>query len=291
MRKYGILAALMAACVFVSCAERQQVQPPLTPAAVLEGFDVPECALVDPQTGFIYVSNIEATPETYWSDNGKGSISRLRPDGTMDARRWIDSSPEFVLNSPKGMCILDGRLYVADNTRILVFSLDSGRPVSALAVDGAERLNDMATDGKQVYVSDTQAGRVLRVDGSGQGGHETVAELESVNGITFDGERMYAVSWDLHEVYQIDRSGKQPPQPFGLAEHFANLDGIEVLDDGSFIVSDFVGNKVVRISKDRRTVTTLAELKTPADIGWDRANRRLFVPQLTADKLAIYHLP
>lgn len=291
MRRYATLTVVLAVSVFVSCAPQRQAQPPLAPVAVLEGFDVPECALVDPQTGFIYVSNIEATPETYWSDNGRGSISRLRPDGTMDARRWIDSSPEFVLNSPKGMCILDGRLYVADNTRILVFSLDSGRPVSALAVDGAGRLNDMATDGRHVYVSDTQAGRILRVDGSGQGRHETVAELESVNGITFDGERMYAVSWDLHEVYQIDRSGKQPPQPFGLAEHFANLDGIEVLDDGSFIVSDFVGNKVVCISKDRRTVTTLSELKTPADIGWDRVNRRLFVPQLTVDKLAIYHLP
>ncbi|HSV99021.1 MAG TPA: SMP-30/gluconolactonase/LRE family protein [Sedimentisphaerales bacterium] len=291
MRRYATLTVVLAVSVFASCAHQRQVQSPLAPAAVLEGFDVPECALVDPQTGFIYVSNIEATPETYWSDNGKGSISRLRPDGTIDALRWIDSSPEFVLNSPKGMCILNGRLYVADNTRILVFSLDSGRPVIALAVEGAERLNDMATDGRQVYVSDTQGGRILRVDGSGQGGHETVAELESVNGITFDGERMYAVSWDLHDVYQIDRSGRQPPQPFGLAEHFAHLDGIEVLDDGSFIVSDFVGNKVVRISKDRRTVTTLAELKTPADIGLDRANRRLFVPQLTVDKLAIYPLP
>lgn len=291
MRKYGTLTVVLAVCAFVSCAQQRQVQSPLVPVTVLEGFDVPECAVVDPQTGFIYVSNIEATPETYWSDNGKGFISRLGPDGTMDALRWIDSRPEFVLNSPKGMCILDGRLYVADNTRILVFALDSGRPLRALAVDGAERLNDMATDGRHVYVSDTQAGRILRVDTGGQGRHETVAELEGVNGITFDGERMYAVSWDLHEVYEIDRSGQQPPRPFGLAEHFVNLDGIEVLDDGSFIVSDFVGNRVVRISRDRRTVTTLAELQTPADIGLDRANRRLFVPQLTVDKLAVYHLP
>lgn len=291
MKKHGTLTVVLAVFAFVSCAQQRPVQSPLVPVAVLEGFQVPECALVDPQTGFIYVSNIEATPEMYWSDNGKGFISRLHPDGTMDALRWIESTPEFVLNSPKGMCILDGRLYVADNTRILVFALDSGRPLHALAVDGAERLNDMATDGRHVYVSDTQAGRILRVDAGGQGRHETVAELEGVNGITFDGEQMYAVSWDLHEVYEIDRSGQQPPRPFGLAKSFVHLDGIEVLDDGSFIVSDFVGNRVVRISRDRRIVTTLAELQTPADIGLDRVNRRLFVPQLTVDKLAIYHLP
>ena len=291
MKKFGAVTVVLAVFVLASCAQQRRSASPASPVAVVGGFDVPECALVDPQTGFIYVSNIKATPEMYWSDNGKGFISRLHPDGTIDAPRWIDSRPEFVLNSPKGMCLLDGRLYVADNTRGLVFALDSGRPLRALVVDRAERLNDMANDGMHVYVSDTRAGRILCVDTSGQGRHETVAELEGVNGITFDGKRMYAVSWDLHEVYEIDRSGRQPPQPFGLANHFVNLDGIEVLDDGSFLVSDFLGNRVVRISKDRRTVTTVAELQTPADIGLDRANRRLFVPQLTADKVAIYPLP
>ncbi len=262
----------------------------LEPAAVLEGFAVPECAVVDPQTGFVYVSNIASPPGEYWDDNREGFFSRLRPDGTLDTLRWVESSPEFVINSPKGMCIVDGKLYAADNTRVLIIGLAEGKPERRIAVPGAQRLNDMATDGRGVYVSDTGAGRILRLDLTGEGPHETVAELEGVNGITFHEGRMFAVSWGLHEVYEIDRAGKHEPAPFGLAAHFTNLDGIEVLDDGAMIVSDFIGNKVCLIAPDRKTVTTLAELETPADIGLDRKNHRLFVPQLRKDKLAVFTL-
>ena len=206
-------------------------------------------------------------------------------------RRWVDSSPQFVINSPKGMCILDGNLYVADNSRVLSITLADGTPGRVIPVAEAERLNDMTTDGKAVYVSEIAAGLILRLDLSGENKHHTVAMLESVNGITFHGAHMYAVSWDLHEVYEIDRNGQTPPQPFGLAEHFTTLDGIEVLENGAFIVSDFRGNKVCLISPDRQSVTTLAELDTPADIGLDRCGKRLFVPQLASDKLAIYQLP
>ena len=77
---------------------------------------------------------------------------------------------------------------------------------------------------------------------------------------------------------------------FGLAEHFTNLDGIEVLDDDSNIVSDFMGNKVSLISPDRKTVTTLAEADTPADIGINRRNGLLYVPHFMKDKLTVFRL-
>lgn len=101
----------------------------------------------------------------------------------------------------------------------------------------------------------------------------------------------FTVSWDLHEMYEIDTSGEQPPQPFGLADHFTNVDGIEVLDDGALIVSDCVGGQVCLISADRETVTTLAELESPAEFGIDRVRGRLYVPQLTENTTAIFELP
>ena len=261
------------------------------PISVVEGFDVPECVLPDPESDFVYVSNIEADGEAYWEDNGKGFISRLNVDGTVETLRWIDSSPEFVINSPKGMCILNNRLYVADNTRILVFALPDGDPIDRIEVPGAEGLNDMATDGQGVYVSDFSVGHILRLDVTGEESHEIVAALESVNGITFHNVLMFAVSWDLHEVYEVVRSGEEPPQAFGLEAHFVNLDGIEVLDDGSFIVSDFPGNRVVQITSDRKTVTTFAALESPADIGIDRGRALLYVPQFLANRVAVFELP
>jgi hypothetical protein len=58
---------------------------------------------------------------------GRGFISRLRPDGTLDALRWNESTDAFVLNQPKGMAIHEGKLYVGGNTRVPFISLASPR--------------------------------------------------------------------------------------------------------------------------------------------------------------------
>ena len=85
-------------------------------------------------------------------------------------------------------------------------------------------------------------------------------------------------------------AGKKPPQPFGLASHFSRLDGIEVLDDGTFIVSDLPAKKVFSVSPDRKTVRTLAELDSPADIGLDRKRNLLYVPQFFKNQAVVFKL-
>jgi len=114
---------------------------------------------------------------------------------------------------------------------------------------------------------------------------------EAVNGITFHDGRMYAVSWKLHEIYELDPSGKAEPKPFGLASHFAGLDGIEVLEGGTFVVSDFAGNKVCTISPDRKTVRTYLRVQSPADIGIDRKRGLLYVPLFMKNRVCTYELP
>ena len=129
----------------------------------------------------------------------------------------------------------------------------------------------MATGEEQVYVTDVASGIIFRLDTRGTGNHDVVARIEGVNGITFRDGILYDVSWTLHEIYGPPPDGAAAPVPFGLADQFTNLDGIETLPDGSFIVSDFTGNKVAIISPDRRQIKTLRALSTPADIGLDRA--------------------
>ena len=262
----------------------------LTHVQTLDGFSAPEGVVVDPANGMAYVSNMATPPETYWQDTGRGFISRLGPDGTLDQLRWVESTDAFVLNQPKGMAIHKGKLYVADNTRVLVIALASARPLEALEVSGAGQLNDMATDGKHVYVSDTATGKIHRLDLGSQGGHETVGQIEGINGITFRQGRLYAVSWTLHEVFEVSLTGAHPPKAFGLERHFTNLDGIEPMPDGTFIVSDFMGNRVASVSSDRQRVTTLYELTTPADIGIDHERMRLYVPQLQSDRVVVLSL-
>ncbi|NLC55502.1 MAG: hypothetical protein GX774_01530 [Armatimonadetes bacterium] len=259
-------------------------------AADSVGFRVPECAVVDEVTGYVYVSNINGPAESWWSDDGNGFISRLKPNGTLDRLRWRSSTKQAPLHSPKGMCILGRTLYVADNTRVVSYSLTSARS-GVILVPGARQLNDMATDGRDIYVTDASVSRIWRLDRSGRGAHRVIQAPPAVNGITFAGGKMYAVSWDQHDLYEVDPSGKQAPKPFGIGKPFKALDGIEGLADGSFIVSDFNGNQVCLIPKSRQGVKKLASVVSPADIGINRKTRRLFVPLFMKNAVEVYTLP
>ena len=116
--------------------------------------------------------------------------------------------------------------------------------------------------------------------------------VDWINGITFFKEKMYAVSWSEHDLYELDSGGKAEPKPFGLAKHFKNLDAVEVLRDGTFIVSDYGGGKIYTVSPDGKTVHTIIETKgdTPADFGLDRKRSLLYVPYMKSSRVVVYKL-
>lgn len=252
----------------------------------LSGFNVPECAVYAPDSGMVYISNIDCGPEEYWLDDGKGFITVLGTDNLVNTKRWVESKTACALHAPKGMCLLGNHLYFADNTRLMRCTL-TGDNIEVVTT-GFSRANDLCTDGRNVWVSDIMTGKIYAISPSGE--KREILSPEGVNGITFAGEKMFGVSWSLHEVYELDPSGNNAPVAFGLAEHFTALDGIEVLADGTFIVSDFMGNKICTISPDRTVVQTLIETVSPADIGLNREKGLLYVPQLLEDKLSVYRL-
>jgi len=255
---------------------------------VLEGFSVPECVAPDPRQRRIYISNIHAEEGEYWEDNGKGFISEATYDGELLHLRWKESSEERPIHAPKGMCVSSDHLYINDNTRILVTTTRRLDEVSVVEELSGQRLNDLAADGPRLLISDTAAGIVYLVDENAN-----IIEIpapETVNGVTFHKDRIFAVSWDHPDLYELDPKGKEAPRSFGLTEHFSNLDGIEVLEDGTFLVSDFTGNKISAVSPDEKSVRTLVEIETPADFGLDEKEGLLFVPQFMKDRVVIFKL-
>jgi len=284
-------AVCVLAATVVGLAAEAKAEWTAERVAVTEGFQTPESAAVDPDSGIVYVSNVvtgKSVPgQGPWDEDGRGFISRLKPGGHVDVLKWKESQPDCVLNGPKGISLGWGRLWIADITRLVRFDLAGEGPGRPFSVQGAKRLNDVATDGKAVYLSDTAAGNVHRI---ARGEHGVLKAPEGVNGITLSGAKMYAVSWTLHDVYELDPSGEGEPHPLGLADHFTALDGIEVLDDGTILVSDFPAGKVSAIDPGLKTVRTLLETTTPADIGLDRKRLLLYVPLFTADCVEVYQL-
>lgn len=286
-----LLSPLLASAAPESHADTAE-QPNVSPAwsaqhlATLDSFATPECVLHDPKSSTIYVSNIEAQPDQYWTDDSKGHISIIGANHQLNTQRWVDSSPAFILNAPKGMTRLGKHLYFTDNTRLLRCTLDGKNLETVVSDFGAA--NDLCSDGENIWLSNHKDGEIYCI--APDGSKRAIKSPAGINGLTFHGSQMFGVSWDLHEIYELDPTGKNEPVAFGLADHFKNLDGIEVLDDGTFLISDFVGNKVYSISPDRKTITTLIEVTSPADIGLNREDGILYVPQFMTSKVSIYQL-
>ena len=288
-RMGGMFSVLLAGLMAGGCA---LVRPSAGEVRLQEvgrraGLRVPECVVVDPATGAYYVSNVDTDTGGYWADDGVAQITRVETDGRR-LERWLDSTPAAPLNSPKGMCLLGDRLYIADTTRLLSCTADGGRELTVVAT-GFVNANDLATDGKSIWLSDSAegVGQVWCISPDGAARRQIPAPSRA-NGLTFHQGRLYAVSWDAHDVYELDPDGQLPPRPFGQAHHFTNLDGIEVLDDGTFIVSDFVGNQLYAISPDRLRVAALARVTAPADLGIDRRRGLLYVPLFTQNEVVVF---
>jgi len=282
--KIGKWVGILAVGLVAAGCVRQPMQWEVEPVSTTEGFNVPECVLVG--DGVVYVSNIESLPGEYWTDDSKGFVSVLNSDGSIKTLRWIESQPAAILHGPKGMCLLGEHLYFTDNTRLMRYTLDAGKP--EVVADHFGKANDLVAKGGNIWVSDTLHGKVFAISPAGE--RREIPAPEGVNGLTFHAGKMFAVSWTLHEIYELDPSGENEPQAFGLADHFTNLDGIEALADGTLIVSDFKGNKVCTVSPDRTTVRTLVEIASPADIDLNRAEDLLYIPHFTENKVSIYRL-
>lgn len=260
------------------------------PVADRDGFNAPECVVADDESGVAYVSNIETSTGGYWLDDGEAFISLIGPDGAIRKLRWLDSKPGGRLNAPKGLTICKGYLYMNDNATLKRVRISTAGPVEVCDVPGARKLNDLATDGRYVYSTDMELGKVYRYDPS-SGAVFVIPGPPAINGVTCHKGKLFAVSRDFHEVYELDPAGRKEAKPFGLADQFERLDGIEVMDDGTFIVSDFLGKRIAAIAPDRKTVETLAALdKEPADIGIDRNLGVLYIPLLKEGRVLVYDL-
>ena len=220
----------------------------------------------------------------YWGDDGTGSVSLLS-DSKLEKLHWAESSDTITLDSPKGLCILNGQIWIADNHQVVVVDIATSKPVKVLEVPDAKFLNDMVSDGKYAYTADTATSRISRV---GPGEMQHYKGPVSANGLAFRDGKLYCSSWAEHEIYEIDLSGKAEARPVGLATKFANLDGIEALPDGSFIVADQPENRIVWVSADFKNTKTIVEVNAPADFGIDIKRERLYVPCFTDSTVTVF---
>jgi hypothetical protein len=276
------------------------------------GFRSPESALYDPVADVYLVSNVSGGPAD--ADND-GFISKVSPDGALLELRWIDAtSAKTPLNAPKGMALVGETLFVADIDVVRAFDRESGKALGDVAIPSATFLNDIAAgpDGK-LYVSDTGVGKKPGSAELSPNGSDAVyvidaqrsvkelaknAELAQPNGLVVDNGSLGAkgsliVAAASGRVYRLDPKGETST----IAQPAGGLDGLVLTPGGRLIVSSWEASTVFiapATPAAEGAVTfepLIAELTSPADIGYDVKRRQLLVPLFREDALYIQELP
>jgi sugar lactone lactonase YvrE len=278
-------------------ATKEETPPPGPKAAVrfTGAFATPESVLYDEAGDRYLVSNINGKPS---DADGNGYISVLSPDGQVTNPKWIAAGVKKAkLDAPKGMAIVQGVLYVADLTAVRKFDLKDGTPKGDIPIEGATFLNDVsvAADGK-IYVSDT--GMKGGSSGLEPNGTDAVyviekgkvrplakfKDLAGPNGLLATESGVLVTSFATSELYRLDNEGKRKditPLPEG------GLDGIVAVED-TLLVASWKGSAIYRGRLRGVFEVLVANIKTPADIGFDKKRSRVLVPRFTEDVVEAY---
>jgi hypothetical protein len=273
---------------------RALAPPALTTITQLRG---PESVLYDPAQDVYFISNINGAMLTV---DGNGFISRVDAATMQVSLKWIEGGRNGAkLDGPKGMTLLGDSLYVVDITGVRKFHRRTGAPQGDITIAGASFLNDITTDGQNLYVTDTGI-----LTGAGNTFYDTGTDaiwkiardqpekfasgidLQHPNGIEWHDGKLRVVTFRGNALYEIDEGRRR-----NIAEMpGGQLDGVVHLPDGTALVSSWKGNEIYRAPKRGDAEAILAGMDAPADLGYDTKRHRLLVPHPTANQVTIHRV-
>jgi len=263
------------------------------------GLKAPECVIHYEDEDVYLASNINGSPV---AADGNGFISRIDPDGRVIELKWIDGAAAGVtLNAPKGMAVLDGKLFVGYVTQVRIFDIKSGKQIASVNIKEASFLNDVAAGKDAVYVTDTglkfEDGKftangtdgVFKVRADGK--YEVVAcdtKLGQPNGVTVDGDDILLACWGSGKIIRIDPKGNRselPSPPKGM------LDGIFKTKDGVLMVNSQVDHEIYTLESDGSYSLFAGGLDPVSDMAYDAKRHRLIHAHANTNSLLFIPLP
>lgn len=258
--------------------------------AAVEGLSGPEAVRYDPVQDVYFVSNFNGEP----SGDANGFISRVAPDGTVEALKFMVGTEDHPLHGPRGMQIVGDVLWVADAGGLHGLDRETGAHRRFVDFSGhaPEFLNDIdaAPDGS-LYVTDTGNARVFRVT---DGKIEVVASNELTsppNGITWysESEGYILAPWDGGTILEAYRPASGELARIGGMPGGGNFDGIEEYRGRLLIASQ--ADQAIWWWRDGEAERLIETPGRPADIGIDTRRQRVAVPYIALDRVDIWQLP
>jgi sugar lactone lactonase YvrE len=267
------------------------------------GFNVPESVRYDAELDVYYVANINGNPSQ--RDNN-GFIARVRADSTSVMTMLAEGGKRGIrLNAPKGMALRGDTLFVADIDMLRMFHRRSGEYLGAVSLreNYATFLNDVVAAPDGIYITDTgilfdEAGamthpgvnRIFKVTGTRVTVMARGDSLMNPNGIAWDasGNRFILAPFGGASL-QTWTPGQA--QPTNLVAGPGGYDGLEVLSNGSILVSSWTDSTVHVIHGGSHMMPLVKGVSAPADFGVDTKRNVLAVPRFNDGKVEYYKIP
>lgn len=227
----GFLALLLAA------------QPALAAEGwTVTGFEMPESVLLDREGGRLFVSNIVDAPD---AKDGNGYIAVIGLDGTMVTPRFATG-----MDAPKGMVLTGGRLYVSDIDKLHAIDPATGAILQTWPATGAGFLNDLATDGTRVFVSDMAMDRIYVLEDDALSVWLESPDLEHPNGLEIAEGKLVVAAWGrgMREDATTEEPGRllavdlatKAVTSVGSGTPVGNLDGLRPDGAGGWFTTDWI---------------------------------------------------
>jgi DNA-binding beta-propeller fold protein YncE len=257
-----------------------------------KGLANPESVVQDPLTGALYVSNVNGA---VMQKDGNGFISKLSPEGKITVREWVKG-----LNGPAGLALHDRTLYVGDIDELVAINVASGEIVKRYPAKGALFLNDVAAapDGT-IYVSDTPTNTIWRLKDGVFEPWLMSDELNGPNGLLVQGDKLIVASFgklasegqkeEKAAMLSVNIEDKKITK-FGDGSPIGNLDGLESLVPGVYLVSDWNAGALYRIDAKGKATVLIDLNQGSADQTYLPDKKTVIIPMMLDSTLIAYQL-
>lgn len=241
-----------------------------------------ESVLYNEDLDLLFVSCINGSPA---DKNGKGFIALLDPDGSIKKLEWVTG-----LNAPKGMGILDDKLYVADIDEVVVIDIKKAKISDRIKVEGASFLNDIAigADGK-IYFTDSDTG-IVWIYLKGEIKQWLTEGLSRPNGLYIEKDRVLLTSSGSQDLRIIDKASGEMKV---VTTQIGHGDGVEFTGKKGYYITSSWSGEVFLILPDYSKVSLLKtsdqEINS-ADIGFNMKEQVVYVPTFFDNSVVAYKL-
>ncbi|MBO9461763.1 ATP/GTP-binding protein [Labrenzia sp. R5_0] len=252
-----------------------------------DGFDMPESVAFDAAGNRLIVSVMEGAPNAV---DGNGHLALLSTDGKIIDAKWATG-----MDAPKGLALMNGKVFAADLTSLRVVDAQTGKLLQSLPAEGSVFLNDVTTSGDEIFVSDMMTNTIWRyADGTFEKWLES-PELNHPNGLYWDNGRLLVGAWGkgLKNDFTTEAPGSLlaiDPATKAIsvvARDIGNIDGIARLN-GKLVLNDWINGKLFEIDADGISNEIMSEPAGLADIS--AHNDVLYLPHMLEGRIEAVRL-